>query len=294
MKRCLVIVACVAAAAPLTALAAPAASAPAASAPVALEPDHVRAELVAETTALVPGKRNWVGLRLRHEPHWHTYWINPGDSGLATKLTWQVPAAVEAGAVAWPAPQRFEVGGLFNFGYSGDIVLPVPLQVAADAKIGTRVDLSVEAKWLVCREECMPGKATLKLSLPVATDAATDSRVRRLFTTAHAAQPVAGAWSGEARLTGDRVVVTLSGENLPDADSLDALIVQRQVVGYAAPQIHADDRRLILTFAKSEYLTETPVVLYLVVIEGHGPGIHARSVTVPFATSAVSAHPAHP
>jgi len=282
MKHPFPIAACVLTlAAPLAVLAAPrAATSP-----------HVRAELVAETTALVPGQRNWIGLRLTHEPHWHTYWVNPGDSGLATKLAWHLPPGAEAGAVAWPAPQRFEVGGLFNFGYSGDVVLPIPLHLPADAKRGARINLSVDAKWLVCHQECVPGKATLKLSLPVGAQAAPNPRVRKLFATAHAAQPVASAWSGDARLVGDRVEVTLTGENLPDPDGVDAFVVQRQVVAYAPAQIRRlDDDRVMLTFAASEYLTAAPMALDLIVTDGIAPEVHARSVTVPFAAAAAS-HP---
>src|SRR5690348_16695130 len=53
--------------------------------------DHVEVELVSERDAVAPGERVHVGLRLAHEPHWHTYWINAGDSGLATKLKWTLP-----------------------------------------------------------------------------------------------------------------------------------------------------------------------------------------------------------
>ena len=110
-----------------------------AAASVAASPvqtDHVGVELVSATTALVPGRSASLGLRFVHEPHWHTYWINPGDSGLATKLSWQLPAGFHAGEIIWPAPQRFNVDGLFNFGYNGDALLPVQLDVPASAKPG--------------------------------------------------------------------------------------------------------------------------------------------------------------
>src|SRR6187399_1970979 len=97
------------------------AAASVAAAPV--QTDHVGVELVSAATALVPGRSASLGLRFVHEPHWHTYWINPGDSGLATKLSWQLPAGFHAGEIIWPAPQRFDVDGLFNFGYSGDALL---------------------------------------------------------------------------------------------------------------------------------------------------------------------------
>ena len=108
-----------------------------------VQADHVGVELVSETTALVPGRSATLGLRFVHEPHWHTYWINPGDSGLAAKLTWDLPAGCRASEIAWPMPKRFDVGGLFNFGYSGDALLPVQLEVAASAKPGSTVQLAV-------------------------------------------------------------------------------------------------------------------------------------------------------
>ncbi len=102
------------------------------------------------------------GLHIKHQPHWHTYWINPGDSGLAIKLVWHLPPGFEAHEIQWPAPQRFVVDGLNNFGYDGDVLLPVQLHVATTAKAGDISEFSVDAKWLVCSDECVPGKATLK------------------------------------------------------------------------------------------------------------------------------------
>jgi len=247
--------------------------------------EHVHVALIAEQTALVPGERTWVGLRLKHEPHWHTYWINPGDSGLPTKLAWQVPAGIKPGDIAWPAPQRFDVGGLYNFGYAGEIVLPVPVQVGTDARPGATVRLELEARWLVCREECVPGRKRLTLTLPVATHAGIDPRTRKAFAAAHAAQPVASSWTGAARLDGDQVVVTLSGSELPAAESLDAFVVQPQLVGYAPPRVASRGDSLSLAFERNEYLAATPATLDLVVVDGRPPNRHARSVTLPFAAN---------
>jgi thiol:disulfide interchange protein DsbD len=254
--------------------------------------NHVRVELIAEKTALVPGERAWVGLRLAHEPHWHTYWINPGDSGLPTKLKWALPANVKAGDIAWPAPRRFDVGGLFNIGYSGEVVLPIPLEVAADANPGSTVQVSVEARWLVCREECVPGKKTLKLALPVAASASANARTRKAFASAHAEQPLASTWTGEAHLAGGQVEVTLAGADLPSSDKLDAFVVQSQLVAYAPPKTASRGDTLTLTFDKSEYLTATPAALDLVLIDGARANVPARSVSVPFAVAeSASANP---
>jgi thiol:disulfide interchange protein DsbD len=253
--------------------------------------DHLRAELIAENTALVPGQRSWLGVRLTHEPHWHTYWTNPGDSGLPTKLKWQLPTDVIVGDIAWPAPHRFDVGGLFNVGYSGEVVLPVPIAVVAGAA-GTSAHLAVEARWLVCREECVPGKATLTLDLPIATSASADSRWAKAFAAAHAALPVASTWTGQARLTGDSIDVVITGADLPGPEQTDVFVVQNQVVGYAPPKITKDADTLLLKFAKSEYFTATPATLDLVVVDGKPESVRARSVTVPFAAAeSVSTRP---
>jgi thiol:disulfide interchange protein DsbD len=109
-----------------------------------------------------------LGLRIHHQPGWHTYWKNAGDSGLATQLTWQLPAGITAGDIAWPMPQQIRVGDLLNYGYEGTVLLPVPATVAAgfapDAQGMVRIQL--QASWLVCRVECIPEDGSFTLDLP--------------------------------------------------------------------------------------------------------------------------------
>src|SRR5512139_3877335 len=66
---------------------------------------NVEAELVAERAALVPGRTATVALRLAIRERWHTYWQNPGDSGLPTTLDWKLPEGMAAGPIQWPAPK---------------------------------------------------------------------------------------------------------------------------------------------------------------------------------------------
>src|ERR1700756_4328189 len=95
--------------------------------------EHVEAELVTEKLSAQPGKPFVVGLKLRMEPQWHTYWKNPGDSGLPTKIEWTLPAGWTAGAIQWPYPQRLPVGPLMNYGYEDEVVLLTELAVPANA-----------------------------------------------------------------------------------------------------------------------------------------------------------------
>ena len=243
----------------------------------AVADEHLEVELVGARDALVPGQTAWLGLRLKHAPQWHTYWINPGDSGLPTKLAWTLPAGYAAGGIAWPAPKRLDLGELTNFGYDGEALLPVPIKVPADAAIGTRAHLAVEAKWLVCHEECIPGKATLTLDLPVAQTAA-DTPYRQLFAHARASQPQPAPWPAQARLAGDRIEIAVRGTNLPDVPR-DGFVVQTRVVANAPPHIEARNGELLLTFAKSDYFTALPKQFDLVLLDRNARSwlLHADS-----------------
>src|SRR6266496_1429111 len=88
---------------------------------------HVEAELVAARTALVPGEPLTVALRLAIDKGWHTYWRNPGDSGLPTTLAWKLPPGVLAGPIEWPTPKALPAGPLVNYGYEGEVLHLVEL-----------------------------------------------------------------------------------------------------------------------------------------------------------------------
>lgn len=130
---------------------------------------QVRAELVAHAPQGVhAGQPLWVGLRLQHASEWHTYWLNPGDSGLPTQMTWQLPNGVHAGEVIWPLPQKLRAGTLTNYGFEGDALLVVPLTVdkTFQPQQGQLI-VQMRANWLVCHLECIPQEGDFSLSIPV-------------------------------------------------------------------------------------------------------------------------------
>jgi thiol:disulfide interchange protein DsbD len=129
--------------------------------------DHAHASLVSATDALVPGKTNWVGIRIRHDAHWHTYWVNAGDAGLPTRVQWTLDHGVTAGDIQWPLPQRMVSAGLANYGYDGTVVLPVAIAVPAATPPGTILHLQGRVDWLVCNDMCIPGGGSIALDLPV-------------------------------------------------------------------------------------------------------------------------------
>jgi thiol:disulfide interchange protein/DsbC/DsbD-like thiol-disulfide interchange protein len=147
------------------------AAAPAWSAPV--RAPHIEAELVAEHTAWLPGADNPVALRLKPDAGWHTYWRNPGDSGLPTALIWSLPGGWSAGEIHWPYPKPYRLGELVNYGYGEDTLHLVTLSLPRMPE-GGEVTVHAEARWLVCSDICIPGSAELSLTLPVSEIATVD------------------------------------------------------------------------------------------------------------------------
>ncbi len=133
---------------------------------------HVQASLVGAETSIQPGHPLTVALRLEHEAHWHTYWLNPG-TGLATEIKWHLPDGWTAGPIQWPAPVilKDHTGAVVGNGYEGDTLLPVTLTPPASLATGGTVDLAADVEWLMCSDVCVPGNGKVSLTLPASPDA---------------------------------------------------------------------------------------------------------------------------
>src|SRR6266511_4680809 len=129
----------------------------------------VRAEVLADTTAIVPGKSFAVGLLLRMAPGWHTYWKFSGDAGLPTELKWKLPPGWKIGEIQWPIPLKtIDPGDIETYGYENEVLLMQ--EITPPGKIdSSSANLSADASWLVCERICIPGGATLQLELPAST-----------------------------------------------------------------------------------------------------------------------------
>jgi thiol:disulfide interchange protein/DsbC/DsbD-like thiol-disulfide interchange protein len=268
--------------------------------PLAAEPvrtEHARASLVAERGALVAGETAWLGLRLEHDPHWHTYWINPGDSGLATRLQWTLPPGFATGDVVWPRPQRLQAGPLTNFGYEGDLLLPVPLAVPDTLSVGAEVEIALRADWLICEEICIPDGADLRIRLPVvANHAGHDPQVSALFERARRRAPqaypgiavVAELETGFSFVLRDPPPALLAAASSAELFPLQAQLLDN---GRGESQRHGDAVRLVQ--AKSAFLSAVPGHVDLLVAAGPGADDPAWVVRATFDQAAAAA-PARP
>jgi DsbC/DsbD-like thiol-disulfide interchange protein len=180
--------------------------------PSTLRPQQPKVELVtprlvAEHDALAPGETHRIGVTLAMAPKWHIYWRNPGDTGTPPVITFTAPEGVEVGDIVWPAPMRYihAAGMLIDYTYEGAVTLVAPVRVTPAYSGEGPITIKAEVEWLVCKEACIPGSASLSIRLPLADAqpqpssdaalfAATDARTPRPLT---ADDPVQVGWSGD-------------------------------------------------------------------------------------------------
>lgn len=178
---------------------------------------QVKAELLLHAPKPIQaGSSFWVGLKLSHAPHWHTYWKNPGDSGLPTELEWTLPAQWKTSPVLWPLPKKIPIGPLANYGYENDVLLMTEVKVPAqlDNTEQNPVRVQLLAKWLVCSQECIPQEGKLELEIPWQKTATQNSLD---FEQAFAQQPqtLKSVKSNQLNVDGKEIELQIS--NLPKA-----------------------------------------------------------------------------
>ncbi len=253
----------------LAALALLALAAPAQANPVRTE--NVESQLRAELPAAVPGQGLWVALTQRIRPGWHTYWKNPGDSGIPTTIAWTLPEGWTAGDIVWPAPERFPIGPLVNFGYKDEVHLLTRIEVPADAKPGETITVTGAADWLVCEDICIPESATLSFTIPVAAGPVEAAPERAaLFADARRSLPVPSPFAATfaAGATAHELVLAAPGLEAANLKSVFFFPENFAVTPAAAPQsFTVTDDGLRLALQKGGDLPDGPILGVLVLEE---------------------------
>jgi thiol:disulfide interchange protein/DsbC/DsbD-like thiol-disulfide interchange protein len=179
----------------------------------------VKASLVADTTAIVPGKPFEVGVLLEMAPGWHTYWEYPGDAGLPTSIQWTLPEGFVAGPIQWPLPHRVvEPGDIQVYAYKDKVFLLTAIVAPAEIKDAT-VSLRAKVDWLVCAEICIPGSADLELALPTGTQPSAANA--ELFEQFRASLPAATPPPYELRWASSASSLDLNVSGLKDVKAVD-------------------------------------------------------------------------
>jgi len=211
--------------------------------PFASSPEsiHVQAELVSEVTSIIPGETFWVALRLSMDPGWHTYWKNPGDFGLATKIDWSLPPGFSAGPIVWPQPESLKAFNFTVYAYEDEVLLLTEIEAPYDAVLGDSYEIAGQADWLACEVDCIPGRADVVLKLPVSNEVPEmNPEWAEAFAETRTQLPVPGLdWRISAMgFRRDLKVQIISREGMEhDFSYLEFLPEDTEIVDHSAKQI---------------------------------------------------------
>jgi len=269
---------------------------------------HVSVELLVPPADITPGQSFTAGLDFKLEPHWHVYWLNAGDSGEPPRLSWTLPAGITAGPMQFPTPKRLPLGPLMDFGYEDEVVFPVEMHVAPSVPPGKPATLTAKVNWLVCREVCLPGKATISVTRPVEsagtarnisagtnTAAATDTAAAALIAkfVAREPQPLPASSQAHFAATGKSLtveVLTGKGETSAQFFPYD----QTQIANAAAQPVASTNKGLQITLTPDENAPKPPTELHGLLVLGSPESeplrayeIHAAPVAISNAAPAV-------
>lgn len=216
--------------------------------------EPVKAQLVSEEAAVQPGRPFWIGVNLKMDEGWDTYWRNPGDSGFPTQVTWKLPEGFKAGPLLWPYPQKIVSESLVAFGYTDTVLLMAEITPPAHLPPNQKIEIKADVNWLACKDACVPGSASLALALPVTdTQPSVDAKAASLFTDARKTLP-----QKEEGLSvtsqADQLVLSFAPQsgNLNLIDELLFIPEEGEVIDYAAPQtFKANGQQVILNLKKA-------------------------------------------
>ncbi len=132
----------------------------------ASEKDPVSAELLSSMERVSRGESFSAGIRIEMEAGWHTYWLNPGDSGASPEFSWNMQDGVRIGEIQFPVPDRIPYGELVNFGYSNEVIWPFKVNLD-ESFLSDFVRLSGRLEILICSDICIPKALFIDLVVPV-------------------------------------------------------------------------------------------------------------------------------
>jgi thiol:disulfide interchange protein DsbD len=216
---------------------------------------HAQVELISRVSAVAPGNILTLGVHFILEPGWHIYWINPGDSGQPPSLEWQLPPHFTAGEIQWPRPEKLQSSPtLADYGYHDDVLLMVPIHVPAERSAARSFDFAVQAKWLICREVCIPDHAQLKLTLPPGVASPNPNTVMLFTRTIRLLpRPWPAQWVATVESRKEDFLLTIDfGRPVRHAEFYP--LDKAQIENSATQQVKATPRGCTLSIRKSDLL----------------------------------------
>ncbi|MCW1887833.1 protein-disulfide reductase DsbD family protein [Luteolibacter flavescens] len=227
---------------------------------------HAAAELITGVTSYQAGKTVPVGIKLKIDVGWHSYWVNPGVGGMPLSAKWTLPEGWTAGELQAPVPKRFMTGDLPGFGYEGEAIYRVDLTPPAGAT--GDAELKVALSWLTCSgDACVPGDVELSVKL----DAGDGAAAKDAAVLAEADKKIPKAVKESTATVAEKdgqVVMTFTLPGDLDIDGILAFPATPEVVDAGAPIVlKKSEEGWTASAPKNEY-ADGPAKAYDLVLSG--------------------------
>ena len=244
---------------------------------------HLTVSLVSSAKTIAPGAGFQTGLHFKMEPGWHVYWVNAGDSGEPPSIKWDLPTSIVAGPIQYPAPHRLPYGPLTDYGYPDEVLFPIDMDVSPALKPGAPLVLAAKVDWLVCRESCIPGKASLALHLPTGAQPAADPQGLALIQGWNKKLPKPLPRNESAAFSVDQNHFNLAIKAGHDSSGVQFFPFDKDLIDNTSPQkASSANDGVFLAIKQDASLKTAPGVLSGVVVFGDGSAyeVHAHRGSV--------------
>ena len=243
---------------------------------------HAQVELLSLQADAVPGTELLVGVHFVLEKGWHIYWVNPGDSGQPPSFEWHLPPGFSAGAIQWPRPERMQSSPqLADYGYHDDVLLMVPVKASQAIDINGQplLKFSVDAKWLICREVCLPDHAQLHGEWGVGTGRKASPETMALFANAQKLlpKPLPRGWEATATSVKDTLVLSLGSKRMPAGDPQFFPLEPAQIENASPQKVQSVPDGKNITLKKSDLLVKPIHVLVGVLVFPEGDAYQVKA-----------------
>ncbi|MCI5072389.1 thioredoxin family protein [bacterium] len=258
---------------------------------------HSQARLIAQHNNIAISDHSpstHLAFQIKLNEGWHTYWKNPGDSGAPATLTFTAKG-LEFYETQWPTPVRIDTPPLTSFAYKDELILLVPIRLLPEHNAKSPLDITLDAQWLVCKEECVPefGQFELKLDIVDASSLTVNQDIQNTFNrfnTQQANTPIQNYTLKDQKQSTQLNLVLPKSTSKLNIKDYDFLVEEPSILSYKKPKVTAEQQNLSLEFEKTQALdvdsikglllihTENTHHYFLVNTEGSEPALQTTQI----------------
>lgn len=150
--------------------------------------NHCAIRLIAPKTQARPGDTIPFAIEFKPDPGWHLYWANPGESGSAPKIDWDLPPGWKANAIQWPAPTILIANGIVSYGYDRPFTLVGELKGASGSTHQAQT-LTAKVSWMACESTCVSEEESVQMPITIGNREESDAKASKELSEARQAIP---------------------------------------------------------------------------------------------------------